>query len=69
MRYDFTKVQERIEHRGLKFVGLEKLTGLDNSTIRKALKRGTADQDTALALTKALGIPYKDILIKKESAA
>lgn len=69
MRYDFRKIQDAVDESGKTLRELEELTGVDYSTISRALKTGRSHQSTALALTKLFRIPMKDILIKRRSAA
>jgi len=67
MKYDFTKVKKAMATGGWKLHPLAKeirrQTGrkIDPSTIAKALKRGTADPDTAVALVATLGLTLEDI--------
>ncbi len=66
MRYDFRKIQEAIDESGKTLREIEQLTGLDYTTVSKALKTGRSHQSTALALTKVFKGPMKAILVKRE---
>lgn len=68
MKYDFTKVQQRMEAKGLTLRELaDMIAPVDEihvSTISKALKRGTASQRTAKAISRVLRIPLTEMLRK-----
>lgn len=78
MRYDFTKVQETINGRGLTLDEVSRLTRghlrnkkdkLHYTTISKALARNSAHQSTARALVSALGLTMDDIQVKEARVA
>lgn len=61
MRYDFRKVQEAIALSGKTLKELEELTGIDESTISRAVRSGRAHQSTAVALTRYFRLSMRDI--------
>ncbi len=71
MHYDFTKVQKAMKRRDLTLADISRLTGgaVPVSTVWAALERSAAYPRTARAISRAVGIPYKDILVKEESVA
>ncbi len=71
MQYDFTKVQRRVYERGLTLAEISRRTGgkVHQSTIAAAFKRQAANPSTARAIAKALGVPFKDLLLKEVSVA
>jgi IS30 family transposase len=62
MRYDFTKLERAINERGLTIAIVASRAGVHTSTVRRALKRNTAQAGVALALVKALRLRMADIL-------
>lgn len=71
MRYDFRKVQEKIELEGLTYSDVADLAKgqFHPTTVEKALKRGTASQRTAKALVQALGLSMRHIRIPSDGRA
>lgn len=69
MRYDFRKVQEAIDVSGKTFREIEKMTGVDYTTVSRALKTGRARQSTALALTKTFKVRMEDVQVKRRRTA
>jgi hypothetical protein len=75
MQYDFKKVRQVMDERGLTLAAMSNLTEektgerIHYSTIGKALETNRAHQRTARALSKALRIPLKELLPEKADAA
>lgn len=69
MRYDFRKIQEAIQISGKTLRDVEDMTGLDYSTVSRAMKTGRAHQSTAVALTKAFRVSMKAIQVKRSRVA
>ncbi len=67
MRYDFRKVQKAIAESGKTYKEVEELTGIDYTTVSRAIRTGRAHQSTALALTKAFRVPMRDIQISEQT--
>lgn len=68
MQYDFRKVQEAFTASGKTLRALEAETGVNYTTISRALTTGRARQSTAVALTKYFRIPMKAIVIRRTAA-
>jgi Predicted transcriptional regulator with an HTH domain len=69
MRYDFKKVQEVMNERGMTLAEVGERSGVHYSTVSKALERGTAHQSTAKKICRALRIPFRELLRSGESNA
>lgn len=61
-RYDFTILKRRYRKTGWTLAEYGRKTGLNYTTISKALTRGTASQKTAKKMGKVLDLEYEDLV-------
>lgn len=66
MTYDFSLIRRLIQERGLTFREIQDRTGINYTTISKALDRDTAHPSTAKALARFFRVPLRNLLAEPE---
>lgn len=69
MKYDFRKVQRAIALEGKTLRDVERLTGVNNGALSRALRSGRAHPSTALKLVNAFRLTMADVLVSERRSA